>query len=66
MASMHPVVLALLILLAVGGVGYIIHALRMGKAFAGYEELTKDAQQIAKSLGGEIFRDGNDLVISGN
>lgn len=66
MTSMHPVVLALFILLVVGGVGFLIHVLRRGKTFAGYEELTGDAQQIAKSLSGEIFRDGNDLVISGN
>jgi hypothetical protein len=67
MASMHPVALALLILLVVGAVGFLIHLLRRGKTFAGYQELTGDAQQIAKSLGGgEIFRDGNDLVISGN
>jgi hypothetical protein len=63
---MHPVALALLILLAVGGVGFIIHTFRRGKTFSGYQELTKDAQEIAKALGGEIFRDGNDLVISGN
>ncbi len=66
MASMHPVALALLILLVVGGVGFIIHAFRRGQTFSGYQELTADAQQIAKSLAGEIFRDGNDLVISGN
>jgi len=66
MGSMHPVALALLILLVVGGMGFLIHALRRGKTFSGYEELTGDARQIAKSLGGEIFRDGNDLVISGN
>lgn len=66
MASMHPVALALLILLVVGAVGFLIHLLHRGKTFAGYEELTADAQQIAKSLGGETFRDGNDLVISGN
>jgi hypothetical protein len=63
---MHPVALALLILVVVGAVGFLIHLLHRGKTFAGYEELTGDAQQIAKSLGGEIFRDGNDLVISGN
>jgi hypothetical protein len=64
---MHPVALALLILLVVGAVGYLIHLMHRGKTFAGYQELTGDAQQIAKSLGGgEIFRDGNDLVISGN
>src|SRR5574341_1209619 len=66
MSYMPPIALALFILLVVGGVGFLIHALRRGKTFSGYEELTSDAQQIAKSLGGEIFRDGNDLVISGN
>lgn len=63
---MHPVALALLILVVVGTVGFLIHLVSRGKTFSGYEELTADAQQIAKSLGGEIFRDGNDLVISGN
>jgi hypothetical protein len=66
MGSIHPVALALLILLLVGLVGFIIHTFRRGQTFSGYKELTKDAEQIAKSLGGEIFRDGNDLVISGN
>ncbi len=63
---MHPVALALFILLVVGGVGFLVHLLRRGQTFSGYEELTSDAQQIAKSLSGEIFRDSNDLVISGN
>lgn len=63
---MHPVALALLILLVVGAVGFIIHTFSRGKTFSGYQELTADAQDIAKSLNGEIFRDGNDLVISGN
>lgn len=66
MASMHPVVLALLIVALVGAVGFIIHLIHRGQTFAGYEELTGDAQHIAKSLNGEIFRDGNDLVVSGN
>jgi len=66
MGSIHPVALALLILIVVGLVGFIIHTFRRGRTFSGYQELTGDAQQIAKSLNGEIFRDGNDLVISGN
>lgn len=63
---MHPVALALLILLVVSAVGFLIHTFRRGKTFTGYEELTGDAQHIAKAVDGEIFRDGNDLVISGN
>lgn len=66
MGSMHPVALALLIVVVVGLAGYIIHSFRRGQAFSGYQELTQDAEQIAKALGGEIFRDGDDLVISGN
>jgi hypothetical protein len=66
MLSMHPVALALLILVVVGVVGFLIHIFRRGRTFSGYRELTQDAEQIAKALGGEIFRDGNDLVISGN
>ena len=66
MLSMHPVALALLILIVVGLAGFLIHTFRRGRTFSGYRELTQDAEQIAKSLDGEIFRDGNDLVISGN
>ena len=66
MGSLHPVALALLIVVVVGLVGFMIHTFRRGKIFSGYQELTKDAEEITKALGGEIFRDGNDLVISGN
>jgi hypothetical protein len=62
---MSPLILAIAIVLGVAVVGGLIHYFRTRAQFRGYEEIDLDVREIGKSLGGEIFRDGNDLVISG-
>ncbi len=47
-------------------VGFIIASFRDRNTYAGYEEIVGEVRQVAKSLKGEIFRDGTDLVTSGN
>jgi len=66
MASLSPVVIALLIVIAVGIAGAIIAYARNASIFSGYAEIAGDARQLQKTLGGELFRDGADLVVAGN
>ncbi len=66
MGSLSPIAITLAIVAGVTLVGLIVAHFRDRGTFSGYEELTSDARQISKSLDGEIFRDGADLVISGN
>lgn len=47
-------------------VGGIIVLLRRATTFRAYEDLVDDAREIGKGLRGEVFRDGDDLVVSGN
>ncbi|MDP9267916.1 MAG: hypothetical protein M3P27_06265 [Acidobacteriota bacterium] len=64
---MSPIAIALLVVVAVALIGLVISTMRGKSTFSGYEELATDARAIAKTLThAEIFRDGNDLVISGN
>ncbi|MGH9580272.1 MAG: hypothetical protein ACRD2R_04705 [Terriglobales bacterium] len=63
---MHPVAIAFAIVILVGVAGVIAYSVRNTRTFAGYAELIDDARAIQKTLKGEIFRDGNDLVVSGN
>lgn len=66
MASFSPVVIALAILTVVSFVGAIISVYRRSILFHGYKELARDARDIARTFRGDVYRDGNDLVISGN
>lgn len=66
MGSTSPVVIALGIVSAVAFAGAIIAWARQYVTFRGYSELLPEVRFIATALGGEIFRDGDDLVIAGN
>lgn len=61
-----PILLALEIAVAVAVVGVIVVAIRSRMTFRGYEDLTRDAREIERAINGELFRDGSDLVVSGN
>ena len=63
---MPPLVIALAIVVVVAIVGALLHSMKTRQTYAGYEELKADAGMLAKRLKGEIFRDGDDLVVSGN
>lgn len=61
-----PLVIAFAIVSALAFVGAIVSAYQHSRLFSGYRDLKRDAQEIARSFGGKLDRDGNDLVISGN
>ena len=63
---MNPFVFATLIVAVVALIGMITAMVRNARKIKGYEEVAADAKAIAKKLGGELFRDGDDLVMSGN
>src|SRR5512146_1242864 len=66
MQSLPPLALPVSIVMAVAFVGAIIAFLRDRGRFSGYKELMGDALRLGKGLGGEVFRDGNDLVVNGS
>ena len=55
----------LIVLLTVAG-GGVYAMLRSSRLFSGYKDIEADARSLSRLLKGEIFRDGNDLVVSGN
>lgn len=66
MGSLSPIAIALAIICVVTLVGLIIASFRDRGIYAGYEEIIGEVRQVSRSLKGEIFRDGTDLVTSGN
>lgn len=66
MSSLSPlaIVLGIIFGLAVLGAGIaLVYNLRK---FSGFRQVARDAEKITDALAGELFRDGGDLVISGN
>lgn len=66
MMNFNPAVTAIAIIVAVFVIGIIISLWRQAHMFRGYEEYSSDVQTLASRLKAEIFRDGHDLVVSGN
>src|SRR3954471_1696453 len=66
MNGFHPLGLAALIVAVISLVGMIAAIVKYQRTFRGFEDVAGDARAIAKRIKGEIFRDGPDLVISGN
>ncbi len=66
MVTLSPIVIAAGIIVALIAVGAFIAYFRDRRKFRGYEDLMFDAADLAKQLSGEVFRDGEDLVVSGN
>ena len=64
--NFNPAVTAIAIIAAVFVIGIIISLWRQAHMFRGYDEYSSDAQTLASRLNAELFRDGTDLVISGN
>ncbi len=62
---LNPVAISVVIVAAVVFVGAFIAYFRDRKVYGGHKEYASDAQDLAKKLHGEIFRDGDDLVING-
>lgn len=66
MGSFSPLQIVLLIIAAVSLVGMLVTIFKNRTTFFGYEEIQADARRIAAAIGGEVFRDGEDVVINGN
>lgn len=66
MGSLTPIATALGIVVVLFGIGAFIAYFRDRRKFHGYEDLMSEAAMLAKKLDGEVFRDGEDLVVSGN
>jgi hypothetical protein len=66
MGGLSPVALAVVIVLVLAAIGGIAAVIRHSTTYRSYQDLAVDAQNIAKAVKGEVFRDGDDLVMSGN
>jgi hypothetical protein len=62
---LNPVAISVVIVAGVIFVGAFIAYFRDRRKYQGHVEYALDAQNLAKRLNGEIFRDGEDLVING-
>ena len=62
---LNPVAISVVIVAAVVFVGAFIAYFRDRKVYGGHQQYATDARNLAKKLHGEIFRDGEDLVING-
>lgn len=61
----HPVAISVLIVAVVAFVGAVLYYFRDKRTYQGHEEYADDVRKLAKRLvRPEIFRDGDDLVIS--
>lgn len=66
MTELHSLVFAGTVALLTVITGSVIYFVRRHRMFLGYPGHESDVLQIKDRLKGEIFRDGDDLVISGN
>lgn len=66
MPSLSPVAIALFITLAVVVTGIVVTLLRRSNVLKGYSEYAADITRLGSLMKGEIFRDGDDVVVSGN
>lgn len=65
MGSHTPLQIALWIVAGLAAIGVVITYLRTRMTYAGYEDIISDIRKLGMSLKGEIFRDGADVVVSG-
>lgn len=65
MGPFSPLATATVIALAVCLAGIFINAYKRAKLYLGYEDIEDDVRRVARQLKAEVFRDGEDLVISG-
>ncbi len=66
MGSFSPLQIALMIVAALAIIGVVITLVRSSMTYSGYAEIAHDIRRLGLSLHGEIFRDGSDVVVSGN
>jgi hypothetical protein len=63
---LSPVPVAILVCSFACLVGILARTFKDRRTFAGYKAMAADVKKIARSIGAEIFRNGDDLVLSGN
>ena len=61
-----PLTIAVLAVLFLGLAAIFLFRFAKQRRFAGFEDIAADAEKLARFLVGDIFRDGNDLVVAGN
>lgn len=66
MSSLSPLAIVLGIIFGLAVLGAAIALVYNLRKFAGFRQIGGDAEKIADALAGEMFRDGGDLVVSGN
>ena len=66
MASLSPQQIALLIVALATLVGLVADIVRRQRLFAGFEEQAQEIRKLAKSISGEVRRDGEDVEIVGS
>src|SRR5579864_8282150 len=66
MSSLSPLAIVLGIIFGLAVLGAVIALVYNLRKFAGFRQIGRDAEKIEDSLAGELFRDGDDLVVSGN
>jgi hypothetical protein len=66
MSSLSPLAIVLGIIFGLAILGAVIALVYNLRKFAGFRQIARDAEKIADALAGEMFRDGGDLVVSGN
>lgn len=65
MTTISPLVIAAAIIMASVVVGALVLLVGRHRTFQGYGEIAQDVKSLADRLNAELFRDGDDLVISG-
>src|SRR6266699_1263895 len=65
MGSLSPGQIALLIIAGLAAAGVVISLIRTRRTFAGYGEIEDQVRRLSQTMGGEVFRDGSDVVVSG-
>jgi len=66
MPALGPIQIAIAIVAVVALLGVIITTMRKSSLLAGYGEYRQDILKIAQTLKLEMFRDGDDVVLTGN
>lgn len=65
-SGMSNIQIAAIVIAVVAIVGLVISLAKRGANYKGYEEYASEIDRISKTLRAETFRDGDDLVLSGN
>ena len=61
----HPLTIVLGIVALVAALGIVISLIRASALMRGYEDLRNEVGALSKKLKADVFRDGDDLVVSG-